>query len=142
MRWILDAEVFCSLLNLQEKANKSKKTDASQLKTVSNKLYKIFETSIIIHIFKTILLIFRVYGEINLPDWVTFSLMFIVPTFDTKVMEYLCSEWVFFLQTNFDFLTSHFWRIFKISSKTYCCPELKFEKIVHLWSFFKKSYGV
>ena len=101
MRWILDAEVFCSLLNLQEKANKSKKTDASQLKTVSNKLYKIFETSIIIHIFKTILLIFRVYGEINLPDWVTFSLMFIVPTFDTKVTEYLCSEWVFFSSDKF-----------------------------------------
>ena len=33
---------------------------------------------------------------------------FIVPTFDTKVTEYLCSGWVFFLQTNFDFLTSHF----------------------------------
>ena len=26
----------------------------------------------------------------------------IVPTFDTKVTEYLCSGWVFFLQTNFD----------------------------------------
>ena len=33
---------------------------------------------------------------------------FIVPTFDTKVMEYLCSGWVSFLQTNFDFLTSQF----------------------------------
>ena len=32
----------------------------------------------------------------------------VVPTFDTKVTEYLCSGWVFFLQTNFDFLTSHF----------------------------------
>ena len=32
----------------------------------------------------------------------------IVPTFDKKVTEYLCSELVFFLQTNFDFLTSHF----------------------------------
>ena len=31
-----------------------------------------------------------------------------VPTFDTKVSEYLCSGWVFFLQTNFDFLTSNF----------------------------------
>ena len=29
--------------------------------------------------------------------------LFIVPTFDTKVTEYLCSGWVFFLQTNFDF---------------------------------------
>ena len=35
-------------------------------------------------------------------------LFLIVPTFDTKVTEYLCSGWVFFLQTNFDFLTSHF----------------------------------
>ena len=38
----------------------------------------------------------------------------------------------FFLQTNFDFLTSHFWRNFFISFKRYCCPELKFEKIFHL----------
>ena len=33
---------------------------------------------------------------------------FFVPTFDTKITEYLCSGWVFFLQTNFDFLNSHF----------------------------------
>ena len=33
---------------------------------------------------------------------------FIVPTFDSKVTEYLCSGWVFFLRTNFGFLTSHF----------------------------------
>ena len=32
----------------------------------------------------------------------------VVPTFDKKVTEYLCSGCVFFLQTNFDFLTSHF----------------------------------
>ena len=32
----------------------------------------------------------------------------IVPTFGTKVTEYLCSGGFFFLQTNFDFLTSHF----------------------------------
>ena len=38
------------------------------------------------------------------PD--TSSLVF--PTFDTKVTEYLCSGGFFFLQTNFDFLTSHF----------------------------------
>ena len=31
----------------------------------------------------------------------------VVPTFDTKVTEDLCSGWVFFLQTIFDFLTSH-----------------------------------
>ena len=47
----------------------------------------------------------------------------------------------FFLQTNFDFLTSHFWRNFFISFKRYCCPELKFEKIFHLWSFFVKLWG-
>ena len=37
----------------------------------------------------------------------TFDTKKIVPTFDTKVTEYLCSGWVFFLQTNFDLLTSH-----------------------------------
>ena len=42
---------------------------------------------------------------------------------------------VFFLPTNFDFLTSPFWRNFVISFKMYCSPELKFEKIFHLWSF-------
>ena len=47
----------------------------------------------------------------------------------------------FFLQTNFDFLTSHFWRNFLMSFKRYCCPELKFEKIFHLWSFFVKLWG-
>ena len=34
--------------------------------------------------------------------------LFFVPTFHTNVTEYLCSRWVFFLQTNFDFLTSDF----------------------------------
>ena len=62
----------------------------------------------------------------------------IVPTFDTKVTEYLCSGWFFFSS---DFLTSHFWRNFFISFKRYCCPELKFEKIFHLWSFFVKLWG-
>ena len=47
----------------------------------------------------------------------------------------------FFLQTNFDFLTSHFWRNFFISFKRYCCSELKFEKIFHLWSFFVELWG-
>ena len=32
----------------------------------------------------------------------------VVPTFDTKVTEYLCSGWVLFLQTNFGFLTRPF----------------------------------
>ena len=40
-----------------------------------------------------------------------------VPTFDTKVTEYLCSGWVFFLQTNFDFLNAIFDRIFLYHSK-------------------------
>ena len=55
-----------------------------------------------------------------------------VPTFDAKVTEYLCSGGFFFLQTNFDFLTSHFLRNFFISFKRYCCAELEFEKIFHL----------
>ena len=65
----------------------------------------------------------------------------IVPTFDTKVTENLRSGWVFFLQTNFDFLTSHFWQKFFISFKRYRCLELKFEKIFYLWSFFVKLWG-
>ena len=46
----------------------------------------------------------------------------------------------FFLQTNFDFLTSHFWHNF-LSFESYCCPELKFEKIFYLWSFSVKLWG-
>ena len=34
----------------------------------------------------------------------------------------------FFLQTTFDFLTSHFWQYLFISFESYCCPKLKFEK--------------
>ena len=69
------------------------------------------------------------------------NIWLVVPTFDTKVTEYLCSGWVFFLQTNFDFLTSHFWQNFFISFESYRCLELKFEKIFHLWSFFVKLWG-
>ena len=65
----------------------------------------------------------------------------LVPTFDTKVTKYLCSGWVFFLQTNFDFLISHFWRIFFTSFERYWCVELKFKKIFWLWSFFVKLWG-
>ena len=39
-------------------------------------------------------------------------LFFFVLTFVTKVTEYLCSVWGFFLETNFDFLNSHFEVIF------------------------------
>ena len=46
----------------------------------------------------------------------------------------------FFLQTKFDFLTSHFWRKFFISFKRYCCSELKLEKVFPLWSFFVKLW--
>ena len=45
----------------------------------------------------------------------------------------------FFLQTNFDFLTRHFWRNFFISFENYWCPEFEFEKIFHLWSFWGRS---
>ena len=38
----------------------------------------------------------------------------------------------FFLQTNFDFSTSHFLQIFKISFRKFYCPELKLEKIFQL----------
>ena len=61
--------------------------------------------------------------------------------FRYEVTECLCSGGFFFLQTNFDFLTSLFDGIFFISFKKYCCPELKFEKIFHLWSFFVKLWG-
>ena len=81
-------------------------------------------------------------ASVSSPHSCMIWILFIVPTFDTKVTEYLCSGWVFFfLQTNFDFLTSHFWRKFFISFESYCCPELKFEKIFHLWSFFVKLWG-
>ena len=66
----------------------------------------------------------------------------IVPTFDTKVTDYLCLMWVFFLHTSFDFLTSHFWRNFKISFERYYWFKFKFENIFHLWSFFIKLWGL
>ena len=57
----------------------------------------------------------------------------IVPTFGTKVTEYLCSGWVFFSSDkfrlfNWPFLTEFFF----LSFERYCCPELKFEKIFYL----------
>ena len=52
---------------------------------------------------------------------------------------YLCSGWVF--SSKFDFWTSHFWQSFFISYKTYCYPELKFEKIFYQWSIFVKLWG-
>ena len=47
----------------------------------------------------------------------------------------------FFLQTNFDFLTSYFWRNCKKSFKRFCCLELKFEKVFNLWLFFLNLWG-
>ena len=48
----------------------------------------------------------------------------------------------FFLQTNFDFLTSNFWQNFFISFESYCCPEPKFEKIFYLlWGFKDCHFG-
>ena len=47
----------------------------------------------------------------------------------------------FFLQTKYGFLTSFLNGIFLISFKRYCCLELRFEKIFHLWSFFVKLWG-
>ena len=58
------------------------------------------------------------------------AILIIVPTFDTKVTDYLCSVWFFFLQTSFDFLTSHFDGIFKYHSKG----------IVVLFKFWKKKF--
>ena len=46
----------------------------------------------------------------------------------------------FFLQTNFDFLISHFFG-FLISFNRCCCIELKLEKIFHLRLFFVKLWG-
>ena len=66
----------------------------------------------------------------------------IVPTFDMKVTEYLCLGLVFFLQTSFAFLISHFWRIFKKSFERYYWLEFKFENKLHLWSFFVKIWGL
>ena len=65
----------------------------------------------------------------------------IVPIFDKKVTEYLCSGGFFFLQTNFDFLTSHFWRNWLISFKRYCFPQLKFEKDIIPVMVFVKFRG-
>ena len=80
-----------------------------------------------------------------------------VPTSDTKVTEYLCSGWVFLLQTNFDFLTSHLlsgdlFRL-RIRSKLvegslfaiiYSLLEAKFITLYFIWrvgedNFHKKS---
>ena len=47
----------------------------------------------------------------------------------------------FFLQTNFDFLTSHFGRNLFLSFERYCCVKHKFEKYITCVTLFFKSYG-
>ena len=64
----------------------------------------------------------RQTAELRLKLSLRLLVFLVVPTFDTKVTEYLCSGWVFFLQTNFDFLTSHFWQNFSKSFESNCCP--------------------
>ena len=66
---------------------------------------------------------------------------FFVPTFITKVTEYLCLGVGSFSSDKFRFLTSHFWRIFVTSIESFCCPKLKFERNFHLWSLFVKLWG-
>ena len=44
----------------------------------------------------------------------------VVPTFVVEVTGHLCSRWVFFLLTNFEFLTSYFGRNCFVSFKRYC----------------------
>ena len=70
----------------------------------------------------------------NLSD---FKLMIIVPTF---VTEYLCSGWVF-SSDKFRILNQPILKEIFLSFKRYCCPELKFEKIIHLQSIFVKLWG-
>ena len=47
------------------------------------------------------------------------KLEFIVPTFDTKVTEYLCSGWVIFSSDKFRLFNENFF----ISFERYCCPD-------------------
>ena len=70
-----------------------------------------------------------------------------------KLIIYYCSDfrnesygifvlgWSSFLQKIFDFLTSRFWRNLLISFKKYCCLEIEYEKIFHLWLFFVMLRG-
>ena len=55
----------------------------------------------------------------------------VIPNFDTKVTEYLCSGWVLFSSEKFRLFDWPFMTEFFLFEK-YCCPELKFEKIFHL----------
>ena len=55
----------------------------------------------------------------------------IVLTFDTNITEYLGSGG-FFLQTNFHFFNKPFLSEFFLPIESYCCHELKYEKMFHL----------
>ena len=60
------------------------------------------------------------------------------PTTDTKVTEYLSG---FFSSVKLRVFNWPFWTEFVKSFEIYCCPELKFEKIFHLWLFFVRFWG-
>ena len=77
----------------------------------------------------------------NWSIWIIFTVDIFVPTFATKVTEYLCSGWVFFLQTNFDFLTSHFWRNFFTSFENYCSSAFIWKDFLPV-IIFRKVMGV
>ena len=101
---------------------------------------------------------FKLPNELRAPNWWTnarsnqiqielkpaklsFNYLLFVPTFDTKVTEYLCSGGFFFSSDKFRLLKKPFLTDFSTSFERHCCPELKFEKIFHLWSFFVKLRG-
>ena len=64
---------------------------------------------------------------------------FFIPNFKGSDRIFLLGQ-VFFL-TNFDFLTSHFWRKFVISSELHYYVELKFQKSLWTCDHFSLSYG-
>ena len=66
----------------------------------------------------------------------------IFPTFEKSDGVFVLG-WFFLLQTNFDFITSSFWRNYFIALEKYCCFELEFLKnIFRLWSFFVNYVGL
>ena len=88
---------------------------------ISSALLAFLENSQKINYFKSVSISFFVPNIENgekLCNRARFS--FFVRTFVTKVTEYLFSG-DFFLQTNLDFLTSHFSRRFSVSFEMSCC---------------------
>ena len=68
-------------------------------------------------------------------------LYIVVPTFDTKVTEYLCSGDFYFLQTNFDFLTTIFDGLFYIIQKSIVVLSLNLKRYFTC-DYFSSSYEV